>query len=266
MNRTVTRAMAGGVVVFGALSMSVQAGPLAPEEQAFRGKPEISDAAMSDMRGRFISANQILYFGVEMYTEWSNGASNQVVAARLNIGIDRSVDSANPTVQVSSSVQSSGGNSSNGGSAPSGQISSGGLDQVQGVSQVVQVTGNHNGVTNTLGVDVTTQRPAMAGSSDPALAGGNKTLVDTQTGATAQTFVNGNRAGVVVSVPMQGRASQSIASALGMQQQAHVAGDGNAVHNQLNMVIQVQPNSAAASAHMGNLSQTVRGLGQAGIN
>lgn len=257
MNRSVKTAMAGGAVVLalGALPV-VQAAPPAPEEQAFRGKTEVSDAALSNMRGRFVSADQILYFGVEMYTEWRT-AEGDLHRAALNIGIDRS--GASPTVSVSSNVQVPNPSNDNGGGSSGG--SGGGLDQVQGVSQLVQVTGNGNGVTNAIGVDVVTQPGVPPQNSGD----GNQWVVDEQTGATAQTIVNGG-ASVIVSYPTQGTASQSVASMTGIQQRAQVSGDGHNIHNQLNMVIQVQPDSTASSTQMRNLAQTTRGLWQAGIN
>src|SRR5512139_4125285 len=113
MNNAVKHAMTSSAAValltLSALSV-VQAAQLAPEEKAFRGKAEIADATLGDMRGRYISANQILYFGVEMRTVW-NTAAGDVYGAALNIGIDRSTNSARPTTVVTSSVQAvNGGN------------------------------------------------------------------------------------------------------------------------------------------------------------
>ncbi len=231
------------------------ASQLAPEEQAFKGRTELSDTSLSNMRGSFISADQILYFGVEMYTQWHT-SSGDTYGASLNIGIDRSTNKVRPTITVISNVNGPNGSNGTAGSS-SRQPSGGGLNQVQGVSQVVQTTGNRNGVSNNIGIDVSTQRPTMVGASDPSP--GNRTYVDSKTGATAQTFVNGNGAGVSISVPMQGTASQSVASMIGMQQRAQVFGDANTIQNQLNMVIQVQPNSTANTLNMSDLLQTVRG-------
>ena len=267
MNSAVKDAVASSAAVV-LLTLSamplVLAAQLAPEEKAFRGKAEIADATLGDMRGRYISADQILYFGVEMHTVWHTAAGD-VYGAALNIGIDRSTNTARPTTVVTGSVQAVNGGNGNGSSnASSAQISNGGLNQVRGVSQVVQTAGNGNGVANNIGIDVTTQRPAVAGTS--ASNGGNRALVDLQNGATAQTYVSSTGAGVRVFVPTQGSASQSIASGIGMQQRAQVSGDSNAIYNQLNMVIQVQNNSAAAVLQMNNLSQTMHGLWQAGIH
>ncbi len=262
MNRLMKNAMASSVL---ALALGLPPTPLAlaahlaPEEQAFKGHTELPDTLLDGTRGSFISADQILYFGVEMYTQWHT-ASGDTYGASLNIGIDRSANKVRPTVTVVSNVNGPNGSNGNGtvGSS-SRQPSGGGLNQVQGVSQVVQTTGNRNGISNNIGIDVTSRRPAMTGSSNPALADGNRTYVDKQTGATAQTYVNRNGAGVNISVPMQGTASQSVASMIGMQQRAQVFGDTNNVQNQLNMVIQVQPNSTANGLNMGDLLQTVRG-------
>lgn len=265
MNRINKSAMVGSVLVLALGTLTaVQAAPPAPEERPFRGKTEIADTTLGDMRGRFISADQILYFGIEMYTEWHT-ATGESYVAQQTIGIDRSAG-ARPTVSVTGNVQASGSAQGNGsvGTTSSAQANSGGMDQVKGVGQLVQVSGNGNVVTNAIGVDVVSQRPA-ASSAAPS-ANGNTQLLDAQSGATAQTYVTRNSVGVIVSVPTQGTASQSVTSAIGMQQRAQVHGDVNNVHNQLNMVIQVENNSATTAAHMNNMSQTVRGLWQAGIH
>jgi hypothetical protein len=266
MNWKVKGTMAGITVAMtlAMLSATAIAGPLAPEERAFRGKTEVMDASLADMRGRFISADQIVYFGVEMYTSWNTAAGEQVGAAALNIGIDRSNSRARPTVNVSSNVQTPNAASGNGNAAASASQSSGrGLNQVQGVSQLVQVTGNGNRVTNSADVCVGNQCTAVAALGG---AGGNNSIANPQTGATAQSFVTSTGAGVSVAVVNQGTASQSIAGITGIQQRAQVSGDALSIHNQLNMVIQLQTNSAAATASMNNLSQTMRGLWQAGIH
>lgn len=266
MNRTVKSAMVGSAVMLALamLSEASIAGPLAPEERAFRGKSEIADASLADMRGRFISADQIVYFGVEMYTNWNTTAGEQVGAAALNIGIDRSNSSARPTVTVSSNVQTPNAGSGNGSAATSAsQVSSRGLNQVQGVSQLVQVTGNGNRISNAADVCVGTQCAAVATLGG---AGGNNSISNPQSGATARAFVTPTGVGVSVAVANQGTASQSIASMTGIQQRAQVSGDALNIHNQLNMVIQMQTNSAAATASTNNLSQTMRSQWQAGIH
>lgn len=261
MNRTVKSAMVGSAVMLALamLSETSIAGPLAPEERAFRGKSEIADASLADMRGRYISANQILYFGVEMYTEWRNGAGEVVGTSALNVGIDRS--GATPIVSVSGAANNNG--SGTGGASPN-PTPSGGLNQVQGVSQLVQVNGNGNRVTNSADVCVGgAQCAAVAVFSGPA---NNDTGTNPVTNARATTYVNGNGVGVSVSVAGKGEARQSITSVTGIQQRAQLSADSQTIHNQLNMVIQVQPNITGTAAQTRDLSQTMRNQWQAGIH
>lgn len=260
MNRTVKSAMVGSAVMLALamLSEASIAGPLAPEERAFRGKSEIADASLADMRGRYISANQILYFGVEMYTEWRNGAGEVVGTSALNVGIDRS--GATPIVSVSGAANNNG--SGTGGASPN-PTPGGGLNQVQGVSQLVQVTGNGNRATNNADVCVGAQCAAVAVSSGPA---NNDTGINSVTGARATTYVNGNGVGVSVSVAGKGEARQSITSVTGIQQRAQLSADSQTIHNQLNMVIQVQPNITGTAAQTRDLSQMMRNQWQAGIH
>lgn len=260
MNRTVKSAMVGSAVMLALamLSEASIAGPLAPEERAFRGKSEIADASLADMRGRYISANQVLYFGVEMYTEWRNGAGEVVGTSALNVGIDRS--GATPIVSVSGAANNNG--SGTGGASPN-PAPGGGLNQVQGVSQLVQVNGNGNRVNNSADVCVGSQCAAVAVSSGPA---NNDTGTNPVTGARATTYVNGNGVGVSVSVAGKGEARQSITSVTGIQQRAQLSADSQTIHNQLNMVIQVQPNITGTAAQIRDLSQTMRSQWQAGIH
>lgn len=257
MNRTLNSAMAAGAIVLALNAVPLHAAPLAPEEKPFRGKAEISDVTLEGMRGRYISADQILYFGVEMYTEWRNGAGELVGSSALNVGIDRS--GPTPTVTASGDVNNDGAGT--GGASPY-LPPGGGLNKVQGVSQLVQVTGNGNGVTNSADVCVGAHCAAVAVTSGPA----NKdTGINSITGAQAKTYVNGSGIGVSVSVEGKGEARQSIASTTGIQQRALLSADSQTIHNQLNMVIQVQPNISGSATQIRDLSQTMRSLWQAGI-
>jgi hypothetical protein len=257
MTGTVKNMMARGVLVLalGILPATVAlAAPPLPDQRAFKDHPALSDSTLGIERGAYISADQILYFGVEMYTEWHDGNGQLVALSQLNIGIDRS--GGTPTVNVTNNVQTP--NVNNGSATSSGsQPTSGGLNQVQGVTQVVQTTGNHNGVTNSIGIDVGTQPSPVAGLPNP---GGSNSASNQGTGVTAQTYVTPTGAGVLVTVPTQGTASQSVASMIGMQQQAQIFGDANIVHNQLNMMIQVQPNTTISAPQMNNVLQTLPGM------
>ena len=263
VNKQVARCALAAAV--GALLMAPYGAAVAMQEtQSTVIYHEVPDYKLDGIRGKFISGNQILFFGVEMYSQWKTALGDSYTAS-LRMGIDRSHSRVRPTVTVMSMATArSLGIDGASGQASSGQISSGGLDQVKGVSQAVQVTGSANGVGNAIAVDVGTQRPAgfdtTSSSSD-----GNHMVVDNSTGAVAQTFVGSGHVGVAISVPGQGVANQAISSMIGMQQRAQVFGDMNSVNNRLNLMIQIQTNTATAASRVGDVLQNVRGLTQAGM-
>lgn len=234
------------------------------EEKHWKIYKEVNDVALDSMRGRFMSGNQILFFGVEMYTEWKTSLGDTHVAA-LNIGVNRNVGLVRPTVTLVSRTGSTsqGSSSTTSGGGNTTQISSGGFDQVQGVGQVIQVTGNYNGISNAIGVDVSTERPQVYGANSSG--SGNSQSFDTASGTSTSTYVMNNNAGVSVVVPGQGMASQTITDMIGMQQKAQVYGDLNHINNRLNLTVQLQSMVQNPVMTLNTALQNMRGLSVVGM-
>lgn len=223
---------------------------------------ELSDSTLAQMRGRFVSGDSVMFFGVEMYTLWTT-ATGQSYAAMLNVGVDRSYSRLRPTVTISGSAQISGGGSAVSGGPVSGtMISSGGLEQVKGVTQVVQVTGESNGIANSIGMDVGAWR--RQNSVGISSNGGNHVAVDADSGASTITYVGLNNMGVSIVVPGQGGASQSLSDVLGMQQRAQVFGDFNSIRNNLNLRIQLQDMNVSSRVAIPAALNLMQGLPRAG--
>lgn len=261
-NGLTSLAVAIGVIMFS--PSAVIAGSDVHDEKRWKIYKEVSDVALDAMRGRFISGNHIMFFGVEMYTEWKTSLGDTHMAS-LNIGIDRSVGLVRPTVTLVTRTGSSsaGSTTPTANGASSTQISSGGFDQVKGVGQVIQVTGNYNGISNAIGVDIGSERPQVYAAGNAGT--GNSQSFDSTSGASTTTYVMNNNAGVSVVVPGQGAASQSITDMIGLQQKAQVYGDLNQINNRLNLSIQLQSMTRQPSVTLDAALQNIRGLSAVGM-
>ena len=235
-----------------------------PDVSAFRNAVEISDLELGIQRGRYVGRGQIMYFGVEMNTQWST-ASGQVYRAGLNFGVDRHMGRFKPVVTIVHQADvAKAVPPSVPASAPTATISSGGLDTVKGVGQVVQVTGDTNSVRNDISVSLRTTRSETPES--PAAANAAASSSSTPgSGAVAQTGNDSKSLGVTVVVPGQGVASQSITSLGGLRQNVRLTGDMNSVLNQMSLTAEFRALSSPGVRHMRSSFQTMRGLPQAGM-
>jgi len=208
---------------------------------------EVSDPVLADIRGKFVSNGRVVYFGVQMITQFTteSGASYQ---GGLYVGFDRGTMGFRPTMTVMSKAEAN-DNGSSPGSADSGNIRAGGLNQVSGVSQSVQVTGNGNGAANQVSMNVSDEKTSRRGPSGSGWQPG--TVQATSGGGQVQTQVNGGSAGVTVNVPGQGVARQNVVNATGLRQQLQLHGNLNRVMNQMNLDVGVQSATAQMLARQG---------------
>lgn len=265
--RLLAAAGLGGAFVFGLSPLGLKPADATGVRLIPLQAMEVSDSVLASLRGRYVSPTQIVYFGVEMNTQWRTAGGDQYYAG-LYIGINHNRASFSPTVTV---LSRAGGNAVNAGSSgnvtPQGGsegISSAGLDNIQGVVQAVQVTGNTNAARNQLTM---TLRSGDAG--DAPSGGGWRTgttyVVNTATGATAGTLVHIRQAGVSISIPGQGIAQQDISSLRGMQQQIQMSGDSNQVLNNVQITA-----GFTSLRNLGggiqNAFDSLRNLPQAGMN
>lgn len=252
------RTAIAGAVAMMSLVPAALAAPV--HRDAFR-PAELADTELAELRGRFVSQGDVLYFGVEMYTQWTAGG--QVYVAGLNIGIDRSQSSFRPTVTIVriADVRNANPSDTAPGVAADRTISQGGLGAVQGVGQVVQVTGDANLARNNMTLTVRPYggTPAMTGGT----AGGT-TAVDPGSGAVASATVANNSLGVAVTLPGQGTAMQSIAGSTGMRQLVQVTGDMNNVVNTLSLTTEVSGAVNTMTPSLNAAINAMRGLPQVG--
>lgn len=254
------------LIVAGITAFSQMASAAVPQEfDIFNGMQEISDSDLGHMRGKFASNNQVMYFGVEMVSQWQT-AVGELITAGANLNIDLS-DGATPTVQYMPTVTIV--QQGQGVSAPvngnTNDVSGGeGLSNVNGVSQSIQVAGQSNSIIN--GVDMQVNISSGPGGSLVGASQGQLGAVSAtgNDGTVATVTLANNSLGVSVNVPGQGQILQQIRNQ-GMFQSARIGGDLNSIHNKITMHIGLNAATGANSVGAYSALQSLKGLHQAGL-
>jgi len=211
---------------------------------------ELSDETLSDMRGKFISASQVGYFGVEMVTHWQT-STGEIVIATANLGVNFTGSEPQIGFVPSITVQQNGGGASSTSTQNTSVATGGaGLDNVTGVVQNIQVAGVSNGITNTIGLMV--ESSSTPTTSDlPSISGPQSLSETTPNGTTASVGLSNNQMGVAITVPDQGRAIQHIQSTTTggqIQQSVQVGGNLNQIGNRINLNVELNPLPSIASS------------------
>jgi hypothetical protein len=183
------------------------------------------------------SSGRIVYFGLEMQTEWTapagNGATKTFVAG-ASLGLDLAHGVPTPQLQTwsasSGSVDDRDPLPASASNSTAGTIGDG---RISGVAQMIQLAGNGNAVTNEATVDVSHVKPSFVVTT-PSGSGpcGSACIVSV-----------GKNFGVRITLP-GGTVSQSFGPQ-GIAQQAQVHSDFNTIVNQLGIHIQTQATPSA---------------------
>lgn len=187
---------------------------------------ELTDAELSELRGRYVMPGRIIHFGVTMSSVWENSAGQ-----RLGAAVDFQLDSkARPSLYVTDLSSQQQGNGNGPGVVPgSGLIlGGGGLTEVRGISQSVRSAGDFNDGLNSLEVTISRGGDSLVpdNGAAPWTGGSNfgndvgRVLVDRQGGGLRISLDAGT----------QGTALQQIGSG-NVVQQANFSGDLNSVRN-----------------------------------
>lgn len=254
-----------GVITFGPLANAAMPDGL----EVFRDLQEVPDGELQHMRGKFASNNQVLYFGVEMVSQWQTQTGTTVTAgANLNIdfqagGNGKPVVYYAPTVSVvqqgqgAIQMQNDGTNSVSGGA---------GLANVSGVSQSIQVAGKSNRILNGIDMQVNLTSASRGGGSIPGAVGAHAGTVSATggDGTIATVSLGNNSLGLDVVVPGQGEVLQQIRNQ-GMFQSARIGGDLNQIHNTIVMHIGINAGAGSAGGGAYSALQSLRDLQQKGM-
>lgn len=265
-NRPQKLAMAlAGILAFAPVA---RAG-LPPDLEVFNNMQEVSDGDLHHMRGKFASNNKVLYFGVEMVSQWQTPTGN-LVTAGANLDIDFRGNNGNtptvsyvPTVTIvqqgqgAVATQNSGSNSVSGGA---------GLANVSGVSQSIQVAGQSNSIRNGIDMQVDLASNAQGGGSISGAIQGQagSTSASGNDGSVATVTLANNSIGVDITVPGQGQVIQQIRNQ-GMFQSARIGGDLNQIHNAITMHIGLNTGVGSGAGGAYAALQSLKALPQNGI-
>jgi len=252
--------LCGGTIFIGS---SANAGILPSDISVFAQAEELSDNSLSGMRGKFVTSGNIMYFGVEMVTQWRTSAG-ETITATGDLGINFSNNT--PQVSFKPTITAEQDNTpavaTNSGSSVVG--GGGGLDGVSGIVQNIQVAGTSNGIDNSIGINV--QRVSGTPTNQSLGTSENSMSVQTAGGSTATVSMANNAFGVSVNVPSQGKTIQQIRGlAMGggqVMQSVQLGGDQNQIRNLINLNVQMNALSSSMSARMGDVLAGLKMLPQ----
>ncbi|MGH7737058.1 MAG: hypothetical protein ACREMP_04225 [Candidatus Tyrphobacter sp.] len=175
--------------------------------------------AASDPLGGLNGSGTVEYFGVAMTTSWS--IDGRTASATETIGVDAKTQ----TVTISSSANGSLPSTNSGGNSATGSVQT---TNANGVTQVIQVSGSDNTVTNSATITV---------GSSSATATSSSGFVPTVTTCSNGCTTTIGYGGITIAVKGVGQAAQQI-GANGITQSVQVAGNGNTIANAMQMSAQ----------------------------
>ncbi len=221
-----------------------------PDMHIFSNAEEISDEELSGMRGRYVGSGQVLYFGVEMYTQWQAG-ENVANNARTNLMVTPDGTGYRATITFTSG---SGSNSSPAPTPGGGTITiSGGIGNVSGVGQSIQIGGNSNAIRNDVNMDINLNASQPENTGDSLGPGAH------HYGSTTVT-VGGNSLSMAVDLGGQSQVLQQVKGGQGFLQSAQIGGDLNRVHNVININAGLNGASGLQAQGLQSSLQMLRGL------
>ncbi|MEW6765602.1 MAG: hypothetical protein AB1344_07430 [Pseudomonadota bacterium] len=243
---------------FGLPAHAYQPGETSGERTLGRGIQEIPDPTLSDMRGRYVAGdNSILYFGVQMMSEWDAG-NGQMLKGGVNLGMDFRSGGSTPKVSFKPTVSIY---TPHGGASPvdttGRSIDSKGLYNPRGMVQGIQLAGDWNSAHNRTAVLVTDEMPA-GGPYD-----GQQTLAQMSAdGATATAAIAGDEMLVKLDIANQGVVEQFVRGGGGLSQLIAAKTDNNVLYNQLQLTLvkDMSVQSANMGQNMAHSLEMMRGI------
>lgn len=210
-----------------AASLSVQASnPLKPVE--------LSDAELSQLRGRYVMPGRIIHFGVTMSSQWEN-ANGQVLGGAVRMSVSEGMFQPQFNVSI---ITENGDRTAP--VAGNGQIYGGeGLASVNGVTQSIRSAGDFNTAANGFAVNVKrgSRAPEAAATGQPF----TNSIASTNAGNVQISASNGGFS-IAIDALGQGTSRQQLGGG-GLQQLTNIGGAGNMVRNltELDVVLRDSP-------------------------
>lgn len=196
---------------------------------------EVSEQQLSEIRGKFIARDKVSYFKLEMTTQWTDHTTFDH-GAGLSLTMHIS-DRDNPKASIT--IGGSLGDRDDSSPTIANPIPA--TDNIEGISQTIQVTGSGNQIVNRLSIDALELRPDQSATAGRSATAGKSTA----DGAGATNNLLGN-------------SSQSYKNSSGITTQFNL-GDNNigyAIKTPNNDVV-IQKLSHNAALDAGQLAQSV---------
>ncbi|MBB3188827.1 hypothetical protein [Halomonas cerina] len=199
----------------------------APDFAEFRAGRQLSDAELGSLRGRFVDQGRLMFFGVQMTSEWRTAQGEHLqVQGHLQGDLRGRV----PTVsfeprltQVTAGAPSGGGPAGNGAT-----VRDVGTGNARGVVQTIQAGGDFNAAANDLQIEV---RPATDHPGRVEPAPGSNTTRRLASGTRLSVHQGPEGVGVGMEMPGMGRVTQTIVPDRGLRQSIQLTSDLQQVRN-----------------------------------
>jgi len=218
------------------------------------GLPEdarlISDNELGDMRGRYIEAESVNFFGIQMVSMWQTGDGSVLTTSlEFEVGVNNGQFDDNATLHANWSGTCT--DCDSGLDIPN--TIPNGLNSVSGAVQSTEISGDDNDVVNILNIRIGDYNADSVGyegndlSADLSTAGAATTAVKTvqlDNGFVVKFSKGDNSLGMILQGPggqAQGQAVQGVNDQVANQIAQHVQlmGNVNAIQNTLDVVIGV---------------------------
>lgn len=189
------------------------------------GASPVSDAELAEMHGRFVTAGQVMYFGIEMVSEWSTAAGDNVTAG-LNLAMDFSTRQPQVSYRPTVHVLSRQGEDPLANPQGESSIHNQGMAGTTGLGQIIQVTGDSNSIRNGFTLSVNTGGRLATNEPGTPSTGAE--------GLTGEVYAETGALGLRINMPGHGEVSQLMGST-GIQQSAAVWGHANQIRSHINL-------------------------------
>lgn len=205
----------------------------------------VGDDEMGQMRGRFVAGDRVLYFGLVMQSSLATQDGNSL-SAGLAFAINFKSGTPKIVTDLTWATQNGPGTADLGGSGGFGRTPLGGISG--GIGQVIQVTGQGDQAFNLATLDLTNSTPG------PLLPDGIPN--GTPCGGSCQSSIQNNALRVLVAMPGQGSADQSIGPAV-IIQGIRLNGDMAQASNTMSMVLQLAQPTGLDTLGISTILQTI---------
>ncbi|WP_075323025.1 hypothetical protein [Acidithiobacillus albertensis] len=224
-----TAAMAGCCMAASALLLSPAALAITLQQQLPISFKPVPNQVLAKMVGRGVIGGSIVYFGVEMQTNWTSANNKTPMHSTMNVALNSSGNIFLPTVTYSIN-----GNLPQATQSANNQVDGSGLNNNKGVTQAIQIAGDSNSIQNRMSLNVVKGAP-ITPTSGTALTEGVNNINNT----TTMTVQNGQ---LSMAINNGGASIRQGIGTNGLFQIAQVGTNLNIIQNQMKLTLGVNQN------------------------